>query len=287
MVRQTTAEAAVRVRDNQRRSRARRTERFQQLEERVRVSESGRDEADRQLQQAEGRLAQENSVLRSLLLQIGFTIPDINDHLQIIHGICGGSRSVLADNAVLPTVDRSNEIFPQMPSTPPNMLSQQTPLTSSSRNFPSTPLTPPASSLASPCRSSVEAVASTETKSVAHDSRSLASVYNLQDAQSHQTVISPVEPLSRPCPASDPYDLDVQPLQLHRRLSTICIIPLDDDKRQAEEIPEDTTSCLEAAIIVANMRGEDVGQVCAELECCSPPAQCRIPNSRLFDILDV
>lgn len=72
----------TRVRDNQRRSRARRKEYIQQLEQRLRFFESQGVVASQEVQQAGRKVAKENSLLRSLLLLRGVTQEEIEDFFK-------------------------------------------------------------------------------------------------------------------------------------------------------------------------------------------------------------
>ncbi|KAI1074971.1 hypothetical protein F5B20DRAFT_420646 [Whalleya microplaca] len=72
----------TRVRDNQRRSRARRKEYIQELEKRVRLCELQGVEASFEIQQAARRVAEENKKLRVLLNGQGFSNESINDFLR-------------------------------------------------------------------------------------------------------------------------------------------------------------------------------------------------------------
>jgi hypothetical protein len=72
----------TRVRDNQRRSRARRKEYIQHLEQRLRSFESQGVVASQEIQQAGRKVARENSLRRSLLLLRGVTQDEIEDFLK-------------------------------------------------------------------------------------------------------------------------------------------------------------------------------------------------------------
>ncbi|KAJ5890724.1 uncharacterized protein N7473_006952 [Penicillium subrubescens] len=72
----------TRARDNQRRSRARRKEYIQHLEQRLRSFESQGVVASQEIQQAGRKVANENSLLRSLLLLRGVTQDEIEDFLK-------------------------------------------------------------------------------------------------------------------------------------------------------------------------------------------------------------
>ncbi|KAH7237838.1 hypothetical protein B0J15DRAFT_406149, partial [Fusarium solani] len=72
----------ARIRDNQRRSRARRREYLQELEQRLRVYELRGVEASSEVQQAARRVAEENRQLRGLLSLNGITDEYISHYLH-------------------------------------------------------------------------------------------------------------------------------------------------------------------------------------------------------------
>ncbi|PQE10256.1 bzip transcription factor protein [Rutstroemia sp. NJR-2017a WRK4] len=72
----------ARIRDNQRRSRARRKEHLQELEARLRQCELQGVEASSEIQIAARRVADENKKLRSLLAQHGIADDMVDAHLQ-------------------------------------------------------------------------------------------------------------------------------------------------------------------------------------------------------------
>ena len=72
----------ARIRDNQRRSRARRKEYLQELEARLRQSELQGIEASAEIQMAARRVADENKKLRGLLAQHGIGDYDVEEYLQ-------------------------------------------------------------------------------------------------------------------------------------------------------------------------------------------------------------
>ncbi|PVH82097.1 hypothetical protein DL98DRAFT_147171 [Cadophora sp. DSE1049] len=80
----TSSEKAnlARIRDNQRRSRARRKEYLQELESRLRQCELQGVEASSEIQTAARRVAEENKKLRALLAQHGVTDESIEVYLQ-------------------------------------------------------------------------------------------------------------------------------------------------------------------------------------------------------------
>ncbi|KAH8681340.1 hypothetical protein BX600DRAFT_446312 [Xylariales sp. PMI_506] len=72
----------VRIRDNQRRSRARRKEYLQELEQRLRIYELQGVEASAEIQQAARRVVNENKKLRAMLNEHGVGDAEINSYLQ-------------------------------------------------------------------------------------------------------------------------------------------------------------------------------------------------------------
>lgn len=72
----------IRVRDNQRRSRARRKEYIQHLEQRLRSFETLGVAASQEIQQAGRKVAEENALLRSLLVLRGVTEDEIEAFLK-------------------------------------------------------------------------------------------------------------------------------------------------------------------------------------------------------------
>ncbi|KAI0482472.1 hypothetical protein GGR56DRAFT_188974 [Xylariaceae sp. FL0804] len=72
----------TRIRDNQRRSRARRKEYVQDLEKRLRLFERQGIEASSEIQQAARKVADENKKLRALLYKHGFSNEEIGEFLR-------------------------------------------------------------------------------------------------------------------------------------------------------------------------------------------------------------
>ena len=74
--------SSARVRDNQRRSRARRKEYIQELEQRLQQFETFGVEATREVQMAGRRVAAENAALRSLLRHRGVTDEEVREYME-------------------------------------------------------------------------------------------------------------------------------------------------------------------------------------------------------------
>ena len=74
--------SSVRIRDNQRRSRARRTEYIQDLEKRLHKYQTEGIHATREVQEAGRKVAVENSLLRSLLILHGVSDQRVQEYLR-------------------------------------------------------------------------------------------------------------------------------------------------------------------------------------------------------------
>ncbi|RSL52206.1 hypothetical protein BHE90_016868 [Fusarium euwallaceae] len=92
----------ARIRDNQRRSRARRREYLRELEQRIRVYELQGVEASSEVQQAARRVAEENRQLRGLLNRHGITDDYISSYL---HTGCAAAQT---DPTPIPNFPSSN-----------------------------------------------------------------------------------------------------------------------------------------------------------------------------------
>ncbi|KAI8648147.1 hypothetical protein NCS56_01546900 [Fusarium sp. Ph1] len=92
----------ARIRENQRRSRARRREYLQELEQRLRVYELQGVEASSEVQQAARRVAEENRQLRGLLNRHGITDDYISSYLHT------GGAAAQSDPTPIPHFPSSN-----------------------------------------------------------------------------------------------------------------------------------------------------------------------------------
>lgn len=99
--------SSVRIRDNQRRSRARRKEYTQDLEQRLQKFQIEGIKATREVQEAGRKVAIENSLLRSLLIQHGVSDEKVQEYLRVhtAHISVPTSRS----EAVLPARSHSGQ----------------------------------------------------------------------------------------------------------------------------------------------------------------------------------
>lgn len=79
---QASSQSSVRIRDNQRRSRARRKEYVQELEQRLQKFQAEGVRATREVQEAGQKMAVENSLLRSLLTLHGVSDRRVEEYLK-------------------------------------------------------------------------------------------------------------------------------------------------------------------------------------------------------------
>ena len=103
---QMTKDSATRIRDNQRRSRARHKEYVRDLEQRVERFEKQGVQATLEVQAAGRKVAEENKLLRSLLRSRGVTDAEIEEYLRGHNAgqnsVSGSPNMPLADNNACP-----------------------------------------------------------------------------------------------------------------------------------------------------------------------------------------
>ncbi|MCJ1286581.1 hypothetical protein MMC26_005927 [Xylographa opegraphella] len=217
----------VRIRDNQRRSRARRKEHLQDTEKRLRELERAGIEVSSDIQKAARKVVDENCQLRSLLRLRGVTDAEIDEHLR---------RSVNGSEEIAPsphllvtghsvkllsfTKHTSNAITP-VPSRPYDVLSQKatafTPISGTTEETPNHAPPQP------------ETPAADYSVAIRHIDNSNPPEIHLQSTTTqHQQPTEPIRPPSK---------------------------------------IDNTTSCLLAANILAGMSAKSAEEVSAELGC--------------------
>ncbi|MCJ1383879.1 hypothetical protein MMC17_006993 [Xylographa soralifera] len=241
----------ARIRDNQRRSRARRKEHLQDTEKRLRELEREGVEVSTDIQKAARRVVEENIRLRSLLKLRGVTDVEIDEHLR-------GSVIAIQDNApVVYLSNPSHTIAPESVIRPTrnanvvrqyDILSPQagafTPVSHTAeerQNFTPTPPENPVTYYKVNTRN-------VEKTELPEDSTPLSQPAKAQMTNGHQW--KPIETSTPPSKA------------------------------------DNTTSCLLAANILAGMCcAKSAEEVSAELGC-FPGADCEVDNVKLFQIMD-
>lgn len=259
---------SVRIRNNQRRSRARRKEYIEDLEQRVRRFERQGIEATTEVQTAARKVARENALLRTLLVAKGVSNPQIDEYLRgnpynldIIHKPIKAplSASEAPIKSVIPA-----------PST------QQ-------------PWIPESCSPGTNCCGKKSDISQNLTKLNNKSNQVLPTLAKIQPRNSNcctpsTKICAPIDPkleqLALPLPvrnigqASEP----CAPGATNRSL----II----EKPTPQNFMDDESSCEAAANIIASMRGHgDTDKVLAELGCTSNQS-CAVKNVTIFELLD-
>lgn len=252
----------ARVRNNQRRSRARRKEYLRDVEERLRDFERRGIEASRELQIAARQVADENTLLRSLLRLRGITDLEINEHLQSNGDGLGPditALDLLSSTSKVPTVDSSNS----------GREDSIEILTEGHDMFlPPVPMEEQYRSLLKPADSTPHLLSAT-TRNISAPSDELISLRRIDDYEgprpSGQTEVCDVVLRQAPVQGGFP-----------------------DLPGEIDSMPEagNATSCVIAANIIAAMRsGTTSEEVSAELGCLSG-MDCEVDNMVIFGIMD-
>lgn len=241
-----SSEASARIRENQRRSRARKKEYIHDLERRLRKFEQHGVEATVEVQAAAKHVAEENARLRSLLRLRGVRDAEIDEYLHasdqkivspIYNQHAALESQIMHPASNFPTVSNGNqndlETMPEGRSREP--LSPET--EQDEWNTPST------------ARQDYP-----NEQSYRHVTRYSNTLDNLSHYASQEII----------------------------RLSTLG--PERDS--ELRRMRDDKTSCEEAASIIASMRGlEDPEAIRAELGC-SPGLSCKVGNMAIFQAMD-
>jgi hypothetical protein len=299
----------ARIRDNQRRSRARRKEYLQELEARLRQCELHGIEASAEIQMAARKVADENKKLRALLAQHGIRDDTIEAYLQnpatgdaSVNGQFGSSspsvqvlqqllqtrKTIGVDGNIAVTVNsmpRSRESSLASASTVQSMWE---PIHASNTNgrgalqHTSHQFMTPSSTTRS------------TTSSISHDSS--------HSVQHHQR-LAPVAISRNPSPASNManhpqmFDLDPQLSQsnpssynTHQSAPQQHWQPHSAPQRSSIYTPTTTTSpnlnsCVFAADMITAMSGRDPNDVSADLGC-MPGMDCEVDNHLIFNVMD-
>ncbi|KAK2733667.1 hypothetical protein FQN57_002064 [Myotisia sp. PD_48] len=228
--------AADRIRENQRRSRARRKEYIQHLETQLQKYERVGVEATLEVQTAARKVAQENAALRLLLQYRGVSDLEINEYL---HRSAECSANVAKNGT----------------------FQNQKPTSISGANPP----------MASTAYSEVSGPSSQHTYPQTYSSGPVDSSNLSGLAPAGQTDPQITEYRSNPT---------IPPADKTTRYDSSYTVENDISIRNS-------TSCEEAARIIASMRGDyNDESVRAELGC-STNGSCRVENMKIFSILDI
>ncbi|MCJ1356645.1 MAG: hypothetical protein MMC33_006640 [Icmadophila ericetorum] len=252
----------TRVRDNQRRSRARRKEYLQELEEKYRNCELMGAQASAEIQAAARKVLEENKQLRALLQSQGLTDEEIDTHLS---SRVGG---------------------PSQP--PPTAPVLETMLTTRKPCCGEQPETTPARS-----PQSVSALTPVSQFSEASNDRQHMAIRPAPFTTSGipREIYSLAVPSTMPMPMPMPTvtDWNNSPLDPHLQFGP-SLQSLWPDPGSSTPIDgprqNDISSCDFAASMITSMRYDvSMDQVKQDLGC-APDQHCQIGNTRLFDVMD-
>jgi hypothetical protein len=260
--------AALRNRENQRRSRARRKDYIQELEQRIRAYEVAGVRATAEVQAAARKVAEENTNLRSLLSICGVDDRRTEEFLRT-----GNASFVLTENA---GCDLKTTIGKDASLTEEANVAMQDCAAAYSR---------PPSATDTAIRKTVAQYQIAETPQNATPV-SLNSLSQVPAVSQHYTSF---ENMDRTLPANR------SDISIHAARSSPTVAPFDLDEPCPNQNCQDRVhsfgardeiSCLDAAEIIAGMRGhDDPEEVWPELGCNSS-GTCMVKNTAIFQIMD-
>lgn len=312
----------ARIRDNQRRSRARRKEYLQEIEGRLRECEQTGVEASTEIQAAARKVAVENQRLRLLLIKRGVSAEEINtfiydqdfasheaahrataerarsDDAAILEGLlaigrrrCGQRQSETGAERrqmqpVLADIDTSNRMLPRSDSI-------------------SETWTPPNSAPMQGPMSNVTSVTSTPTTMSPHNAQFHPQLQRTPQLQQHSpmypTPILPSHYRQIEPQTTQPLPLQPQPAaamaafpqQQPHPFQMQNFVPSSIDSQQqsfAQPTSIGTNSCVYATELITGMTTDvHPGDVRADLGCnasCNANVDCQVDNRTVFDVMD-
>jgi hypothetical protein len=260
--------AALRNRENQRRSRARRKDYIQELEQRIRAYEVAGVRATAEVQAAARKVAEENTNLRSLLSMCGVDDRRTEEFLRT-----GNASFVVTENA---GCDLKTTFGKEASLTEKANVAMQ--------DCAAAYLRPP-SATGTAIRKTVAQYSIAEAPQIA-TAVSLNSLPQVPAVSHHYTSF---ENMDRTPP---PNSSDIS---IHAARSSPTLAPIDLDEPFSDQNGQDRVhsfgardeiSCLDAAEIIAGMRGhDDPEEVWPELGCNSS-GTCMVKNIAMFQIMD-
>lgn len=263
--------AAARVRENQRRSRARRKEYIQDLEARLQRYERHGVDVTIEVQTAARKVARQNVMLRSLLNSFGVTDAKIDEYLAYAEEH-NSSPSSAPEKRVLAAAPAPATGSATAPETSPVTSAATLPATTVPAVVPAAV---PATTVGQPSPAPVHA--------------SPAPSRCCQPKQEPRECPAPV--VAERVPSAAPQACSAGPADSttaqvdvanNNNPSSSCVSAPSSSKQWSE----DTTPCEEAARIIASMRGDcDEQSVRAELGCGSNTS-CMVNNMTIFQVMD-
>ncbi|MCJ1432043.1 hypothetical protein MMC27_001399 [Xylographa pallens] len=249
-----SASNLARIRDNQRRSRARRKEHLQDTEKRLRELEREGVEVSTDIQKAARRVVEENIRLRSLLRLHGVTDVEIDEHLR-------GSVNGTQENSPLTHLRvPEHPIASERPAKPIRNANVPVPI----RWYDILSQKADAFDLAPHTAEEIQHLGPTQPGNPSIDYR--ANIVNVGNTESPEDITT----LLQPAAAQMTNGQHQKPIETRTPPSKV----------------DNTTSCLLAANILAGMCcAKSAEEVSAELGC-FPGADCVVDNVKLFQIMD-
>jgi hypothetical protein len=254
----TQPASLTRIRDNQRRSRARRKEYIQELEKRLQRFEHLGVETNVEIQAAARKVAYENTLLRSLLNGHGVTNIDIEEHIHT-----EGKRVV---PTLLPARTSDAPVIPQAEMLRQSVLHNSMDGVDTS-TFQSIPK---------------EMLERLEKGRILDDGRLAGLSEPVQTSRTPSTPYQSLKPES--CQTANSH---LAPIPSEARTSVVstCRCELPGLSRQPQAV-DDVTTCEAAANIIASMRGHgDQEAAREELGCCLDE-HCMVENVKIFQLID-
>lgn len=264
----------ARIRDNQRRSRARKKEYLQELESKYRACEQMGVQASAEIQAAAKRVLDENRRLRALLQKMGMSDAEIDsfndpspnpaDTLDAMlrvrrscnpgsQSACGSSRSGASSKS------------------PGSQAPTSTPLSTASLEPP--PLPPPAQP-SPPSHSSATSIGSTFSTP--------------PTAESPMVPIAPLPsfPTNTPPDPSSAYGPSYNAYYAVPSLGNWTWPTLNDMPDTPTQRMPNSSSCLQAADIIRGMRSDVGPELEQEMGCNAEGQDCKVDNNVIFDLVD-
>lgn len=272
----------ARVRDNQRRSRARRKEYLNDLESKYRNCEQVGIEASAEIQQAARRVVEENKRLRGLLRRMGVSEAEMNgangeDAGRVLEGMlgvrweCGSACGEKGSRDGVSPVASSTSHYEPSPQHVPiaaalERLQTQTQNQSSSTSGTSSGMHTPSSG---EWQAPPLAPQHPPTSTPSQDHQQPTAFYTPTSAPNHNFYTPP--PMDQPFYQSYPQDYSIS----------------DSDLASfGTQTQFDSASCRDVAGAIRSIRPDMGSELESELGCGQDGRDCNVSNARAFDLLD-
>jgi hypothetical protein len=270
----------ARIRDNQRRSRARRKEYLQELETKYRICEQIGAEASAEIQSAARRVLDENKKLRTLLKSRGMSDMEIDGFMGVKESLSQGDSKTS-----LPSEHLKSLVSARKPCCPGNISCGPSTMFDSEDGALSPPLEKPL----------LQPLQTTNPEPSVVPSPTLPN--NLSTSSNTQPTPSAPEPILYTPTAYLALALE-QPDTIPNQASYQYIYPNQIDSHwqpyDMQQEPQHTstapdfgnTSCVDAASIIRNMRIDIGPELESDLGCQQDGVECKVENSVVFDVME-